>query len=338
MDIIDEKSFITSISHKLDMFKWRSDRRATCRCPLCGDSKKFTNKCRGEFFVMKGKFLFKCHNCGRCLNVQGFLKQFDQTAYNAYVFHIFRDKTVYKITPDHTLKAEIHDDIPMDEIPREMGICCSELPATHKAVEYLKSRKIKEEDFEKFYHCNNFSKLMNYFAKDSKMAEERLIIPFFTNGKLVGVQGRSYEKDAQIRYISLKRKNDMKMIFNYDNLDFSSRIFVLEGPFDSLFVPNGCAVAGLSNFFFLPDEFVKTERVFILDNQPRNKDVCKVLNSLIESHESVVIWPEEITEKDVNDMVLAHGHEYVMDVIEHNIYSGMNANIKFAKWKRCATV
>lgn len=335
MDILDEKNFINSLSRRLDLFKWKSDRRATCRCPLCGDSKKFKNKCRGEFFIVNKQFLFKCHNCGRCLTVSSLLKEVDSELWKTYVFTLFKDKKVYtRETPKITKLVD--DDIPLEEIPIELGTSCDKLPEEHMAVQYLNSRKIAKQHFGNFYHCENFGKLMRYFAKDPNgCCEPRLIIPFFVDDKLIGVQGRSYEKDATIRYISLKRKEDIKMIFGFNELDFNDRIYIVEGPFDSLFLPNSCAVAGVSNMFFLPEQFLKADRVFILDNQPRNKEVCKIMSRLIDSHESIVIWPEGLEEKDINDMVLAHGSEYMLDIVQNNVYSGPEAAVRFAQWRKC---
>jgi hypothetical protein len=46
----------------------------------------------------------------------------------------------------------------------------------------------------------------------------------------------------------------------------------------------------------------------------------------------VVIWPRGIEEKDINDMVLA-GHD-IMNILDSNVYSGLEANVKFNNWKK----
>tara|TARA_A100000172_G_scaffold8161_2_gene4493 strand:+ start:1044 stop:1184 length:141 start_codon:yes stop_codon:yes gene_type:complete len=45
-----------------------------------------------------------------------------------------------------------------------------------------------------------------------------------------------------------------------------------------------------------------------------------------------VIWPNNIIEKDINDMVLS-GHD-VMSMVKSNTYSGLEAKIKFNNWKK----
>ena len=45
-----------------------------------------------------------------------------------------------------------------------------------------------------------------------------------------------------------------------------------------------------------------------------------------------MIWPSNILEKDINDMVIA-GHS-VNDVVRYNTYSGLEAKLNFTTWKR----
>ena len=54
--------------------------------------------------------------------------------------------------------------------------------------------------------------------------------------------------------------------------------------------------------------------------------------SAIEAKQTVVIWPSNIQQKDINDMVLA-GHD-VQNLVESNTYRGLEATLKFNTWKR----
>jgi hypothetical protein len=72
--------------------------------------------------------------------------------------------------------------------------------------------------------------------------------------------------------------------------------------------------------------------VYVLDNEPRNKEICNRISKLINRGEKVVIWPRSITEKDINDMVLAGLS--VMDVLKSNTYKALEAKIKFNEWKK----
>ena len=70
----------------------------------------------------------------------------------------------------------------------------------------------------------------------------------------------------------------------------------------------------------------------ILDNEPRNKEIVKRMETLIDNKYELVIWPDSIKEKDINDMVL-QGYD-VNTIIDNNIYSGLNAKIALVAWKR----
>ena len=104
-------------------------------------------------------------------------------------------------------------------------------------------------------------------------------------------------------------------------------MYVVEGPIDSLFLPNCLAVAG-SDFQHIPSDGT----VVVCDNEPRNAEIVKKMANLIEQNYDLVIWPSDIKEKDCNDMVLA-GLD-VKTIIDNNTFSGLEARMKLAAWKR----
>ena len=72
--------------------------------------------------------------------------------------------------------------------------------------------------------------------------------------------------------------------------------------------------------------------VWVYDNEPRSKEITTRISNTIDRGDKVVIWPTNVKEKDINDMVLA-GHD-VQSIVESNIYDGLEANLKFTTWKR----
>ena len=72
--------------------------------------------------------------------------------------------------------------------------------------------------------------------------------------------------------------------------------------------------------------------VWIYDNEPRNREIVNRIGKTIDSGASVVIWPESIDDKDINDMVMS-GLD-VQSVIKLNTYSGLEAKLKFTTWKK----
>jgi hypothetical protein len=170
--------------------------------------------------------------------------------------------------------------------------------------------------------------------KDKITTEEpRLVIPFYNSiGQLSGVTCRALRGES-LRYVLIKIKEDDVLVFGMNEVDKTKPIHVVEGPLDSLFLPNAIAVGGTS---FGKMEMVglpKDKLVMIVDNQPRNKDVARVLDKIIASNYNVVIWPQNIEEKDINDMVLNNIDP--VKVISKNMFSGLQAKLKFTEWKRC---
>jgi hypothetical protein len=59
-----------------------------------------------------------------------------------------------------------------------------------------------------------------------------------------------------------------------------------------------------------------------------------ILAKYIEAGRNVVIWPEEINKKDINDMILAYGQALTLKLIINNVYSGLKAKMKYTYWKK----
>jgi transcription elongation factor Elf1 len=219
-----------------------------------------------------------------------------------------------------------------------------DLPLTHGARKYLEKRKIPERFYDKMYLVWKFYTWCNEWKPDSfkpfmveNFEEPRLIIPFYDkDGQLMMIQGRSFSKDAKIRYFSIKCDDDFPKIYGLERIDFNKIVQVWEGPLDSLFGVNAVAMAGAdanpASYF---DDYV-----LIYDNEPRNVDICKRMQRAIDNGEKIVIWPKSIPEKyDGNDMILKLGlTEFQLnEIIRNNTYYGMEANLEFGKWKRCTS-
>ena len=122
---------------------------------------------------------------------------------------------------------------------------------------------------------------------------------------------------------------DAPKIYGLDEIQKTEIVYVTEGPFDSTFIRNAIALCGADG------DIIKwgiDRCVWIYDNEPRNAEIHSRISRVIDRGEKVVIWPSSIKEKDINDMVLS-GLD-VQSVIESNIYSGLEAKLKFTTWKK----
>jgi hypothetical protein len=159
------------------------------------------------------------------------------------------------------------------------------------------------------------------------------VLPFYdNNNQLSGVTCRALRGEA-LRYITVKVRDNVPLIFGIDSVNKSKPIYVVEGPIDSLFLDNAIAVSGTSFGKLDQTGLDKDKLIIIFDNQPRNKEVCKLIEKNIEQGYNIVLWPQTIAEKDINEMVMA-GHN-VKKIIKDNTFNGLTAKMKFIGWKRC---
>lgn len=209
------------------------------------------------------------------------------------------------------------------------------LPKDNEAVEFVTKRKIPIEKFHKLYYVDDISKIVQLsdkYKEQIKTTEPRLVIPFYNQqDKLVGLTCRALRGEA-LRYLTIKIDEDDPMIYNIDDIDLNKDIYAVEGPIDSLFVPNAIAVAGTAIVKLKQSNLPKEKLIIVLDNQPRNKEVVKLLGSMIDEQYRVVIWPQTIEEKDINEMILAGIN--VNKIINTNTFQGLQAKLKFTSWKR----
>ena len=219
----------------------------------------------------------------------------------------------------------------------DLGTRLDLLNADHPAITYVQSRKIPKEKYCNFYYCSDFSRIMSAFDREGSK-EGRLVIPFYDeSGNLIGVQGRIIEEKAQekaIRYITLKNEGEERLWYNIDKVDARDTVYVTEGPIDSMFIPNGISMQGAGWLEELPKKIAKSKVVFIFDNEPRNFEIVHLIGKYIEAGRNVVIWPNEIDKKDINDMVMAFGESMTMKLIINNVYSGLKAKVKYTYWKK----
>lgn len=219
----------------------------------------------------------------------------------------------------------------------------SDLPDTHPAKRYCVWRKIPESTFNRLYFVKEFQKWCNTWKPNSfskfslKHDEPRLILPFFnTEGKVFAVQGRSFKNGENVlRYITIKQHENDPKIYGLESIDNSENVFVIEGPIDSLFIENSVAMAG-SDASILDQYINKPIKVF--DNEPRKITTCKKIKKEIDAGNPVVIWPNNITHNDINDMIM-YGKisiEQLNQILIDNTYQGMVASLKFNEWCKCS--
>jgi nitrogen fixation protein len=182
-------------------------------------------------------------------------------------------------------------------------------------LEYLSSRGLFVDDY-KFYWT------------DEDGFQNRLIIPFYYQGRVVGYTARLI-RDGKIKYISEQQPG---YVFNLDSQHYSQEfVLVTEGPIDAICV-NGCAVmsneVGPQQIALLKQ--LQKEIVVVPD---RDKAGLKLVEQALEQGWSVSMpeWPDEV--KDINDAVKKFGKLYTMWAIASAIESNpLKIQLRMKKW------
>ena len=306
------------LSPRLDKFKKLRDNLFNFRCPYCGDSQKFSNKARGYIYRKKNDFFYKCHNCGKGTTFGKVLQYVDPEMYKEFVMEKFTghktDEFKFEAPKFKKRDPQLESLTPINK-----------LNADHPARQFVESRQIPEEFYSDLYLCTKF---FSWAKISSKQDHPRLVIPFRDEtGEVFAAQGRAFGKETP-KYLTVKFQDKPK-IFGLDRADLSRKIHVVEGPLDSLFVDNCLAMAG-ADFGSLPED-----ATIILDNEPRSTEIIKRMGNLIANNYELVIWPDSIPHKDINDMILAGmTSDDVQELIKQNTYNGLLATARLSAWKR----
>ena len=322
MDLVDSK-YIGLVSSRLQKFKKVKNNLYNFRCPICGDSQKNKNKTRGYLYQVKNNTNFKCHNCGASMSFNNFIKTLDGTLHKQYTMEKFKE--------GHTGKNFVVES-PKLEFKKPVFKKSIDLPkasTNQVAKEYLERRKLNPD---KFYYADRFK----WWSNTQKQTfdtigrdEPRIIIPLYDEEKnMIGFQGRALNKSPN-KYITIMIQEEAPKIYGLETIDRKLPIYVVEGPFDSTFISNSVALCGSDGDLGYLEG---SDTILVYDNEPRNREIVKRIGKCIDRNQRVVVWPSNIVEKDINDMILA-GHN-VMDVLKLNTYSGLQAKIKFNNWKK----
>ena len=321
MDLVDSK-YIGIISPRLQKFKKVKNNLYNFRCPICGDSKRNKTKTRGYLYAIKANVNFKCHNCSASMSLSNFLKTLDPVIHKQYAFEKFKDGHTGRnfVVEEPEFKFEAPKFSPKMDLPRASEISAAKL--------YLEKRRL---DPTKFYYTNKFKAWVNTLVEkfdNIEYDEPRIIIPIIYENQLIGFQGRALGPNS-VKYITIMLEDNAPKVYGIDKINEKKPIYIVEGPFDSHFLENSVAMVG-ADLDIRP--FGWSNHIWVFDNEPRNREIVNRISKTIDRGEQVVIWPNHILEKDLNDMVLS-GHD-VQSMVESNTYEGLEAKLKFNTWKR----
>jgi hypothetical protein len=268
---------------------------------------------RGYIYRKGNSLFYKCHNCNAGTNLGNLIKFIDANLHKEYVLERYKAGE----SGNSNFKDPAFDIPPprFDKVEKsklfEHAEWCDKLPSGHFCLEYLQKRKIPEEWYSKLLFTQHYKQFCDALIPNhgKQLTDDaRLIIPFYDS------------KD--------------KLIFGVDRMNIHETVKIVEGPIDSLFLSN-CIASGDANLSLTSKNISAGKKVLIFDNEPRNKEIVKMIEVAIKSDNYVVIWPNTIKGKDINEMVMSGlTVSEIEDIISSNTFSGLEAQAKFIFWKK----
>ena len=328
--------YIATVGPHLRNFKKKKDKLYNCSCPICGDSDKKKTKARGYFYQKGNSMFYKCHNCSAGMGIANFLKFHFPNYHQQYLLEKYRNGVENAVTK---VAVETAPKISLNVFVSKIAQKISELPDEHYAKKYVVARKVPNDFFKLIFYAENFSELVEEqfpgVYTNLPKNEPRLIIPFFDKQKkLLGFQGRSFSSDKALRYITVRANNQVSLIYGLDRFDDKKTGYVVEGPIDSLFLPN-CIAAANSDLLSASSKVNNENVVLIYDNEPRNKEIVKLMELAIQKNKKICIWPKDVFGKDINEMILnGKTTQEMLSIISKNTFSGLQAQLQFSHWKK----
>jgi len=336
MSIIIDTKYLSLLSPRLDRFKKVRDYLWNFRCPQCGDSHKSKSKARGYVYRKKTDLFFKCHNCGVGQSVGNLIKDLDPFLHKQYIMERYRAGETGK---RKSKAPEFKFETPKFK-PKKTTIdlpSIESLPKEHYARVYYEGREIPQQFMDKIFYAEDFKNWalsvcqVDYSNLMGK--EPRLVIPFFDkDNQLIGAQGRALQ-ESKVRYVTIKVHEDAPKVFGLERWNSDQHTYLVEGPIDSLFLPNCLAMAGadMSDLTLID----KDKTTLIFDNEPRNFQIVKSMVRFLKNGWKIVVWPNSITCKDINDMVLTSIKDArLVEIINTNTYSGQRGEWEVKSWKK----
>jgi hypothetical protein len=312
-------------------------------CPICREGNSWGRK-RRLFYIVK-KNIICCHNCGWYSQPYKWIKKVTGSTDIELISEIKSFDSSFTLKIDHVdLKKPIVEDQPLPENcinlfdPVQMEFYSNNI-VVQVALQYVKARKLDT--------CINPPPAL-YVSLIDKVHKNRLVIPFYYDGKIVFYQTRSlFASDLKSKPKYLSKIGGEKSLFNIDNIsDEQNNIYIFEGPIDSCFVKNAVGITGIQErstktFSQLQHKqlsrYPHLKRIFVLDSQWQDDASLRKSKILLKQGELVFIWPEKIGKiyKDFNDMCVKLGRNSVShEFIKKNTYEGLTGIVELSKLEK----
>lgn len=305
-------------------------------CEVCGDGSRVKGPRGGWLFSEGGSACsYHCFNCGEkgsfdigrenptSKRMHGILVAFGitESEYKTLIIlHKKQNGTVKKDKPKS--KAFSHSFIDMPE----HWISIDGADAESKACRaFLKTKYGLQKSDYTFFTSTGYAVGGN--PREASIASglrNRVIVPYFKNGKMIYYQGRDITDKAKLKYLSpeLPKGN---ILFNWDTmfLDTKDPLYVVESAFDAIHLSGTATMENdLSGMQLEVLHKCKREKIIVPDF---NGDSFNMAEIAIQNGWNVSFPNYRKTCKDVSDSIVKYGKLYTFYDIASNVKYGHEA-------------
>lgn len=233
---MEDKDLLLDILHDIlgdEKRHYESHKQISFNCVECDDGRN-----KGNLEVNYGDHIFKCWSCGDSNNMHGTLTKLIKKYGNRQQLKIYNVLSPEEHKPRiiHRTKLKLPEGFTLfkDSNPR--------YPVYKQAYNYLKNRGITDQMIEKFG--------IGFCGTGSHSG--RIIIPSYNKkGVLNYYIARSWSPNTKAKYKNPDSPKD-EIIFWESLIDWNKDIYLVEGAFDGMFLPNSIPMLGkhLSDLLF----------------------------------------------------------------------------------------
>jgi len=284
----------------------------TMKCPVCNDT-----KVRGGFAFFPDRIAYNCFR-GKC-------DASTEYKYDAYMPKRFRH-LMDVLGVDVPIELKVYNKKPKifdklnEDIYEKHSYSTIEIPSDF--VQYHPDYHYWFDDFLKSRHVTFTQDL--YVGKEDTW-KNKLIIPFYYHGKLIGWQGVSVF-DGKTFYLTSGDNTDLMFINNHNGYIKKNPI-VVEGIMDAASIPDAIAILG--NSVSKKQAYLLKGHDPILLPDRKDSDFIKIAKRYG--------WRISIPEwkvKDANAAIQTYGKFVTMKMIHDGIQDNMlKAEVKLNLWK-----
>lgn len=358
MSQLIDLTYVGMLASRLERFKTVSSTVWNCKCPFCPGSISNPRKLTFYIYCKQGDVVLYCHACQTPYNMKRFLWQFDENMAREYSKECYLENKGKKTYIRQKTTRKTFLDVSLPSLPKVEKnsldasnpdyrsilkgtpfVSLLDLPEDHITKQYLRSRLIPESSFGLLAYVPKMSDIFKAYpdyVNLEKSSEERLVVPFVNkSGEIIGATCRALNKNAQ-RYVEIKFKPDAKMLFGMERVNKNKKVFIFEGAFDSLLIPNAIAINGLAVGKLAEIDIPMENIVLVVDNQCRHNAVVNSIDKFINAGYTVCLMPSKFKGKDLNDMLIKKELDInnACDIILANCYQGLQAKLFFTKWRK----